>query len=80
MVRLTVRRLSGAPLEGEVLFLLHPTFDEPCLVEQAKNGVAEVEIFTDGWFTVVAIADRGDTVLSYDLRQLPKAPKWFKED
>jgi hypothetical protein len=80
VVRLEVRALSGAPLEGEVLFLLHPTFDEPSLVKHAKRNVAEVEIFTDGWFTVAAIADKGRTVLTYDLRRMPRAPKWFKDD
>jgi hypothetical protein len=39
-----------------------------------------VEIYTDGWFTVAAVADEGRTVLSFDLRNMPGAPEWFTMD
>jgi hypothetical protein len=80
IVQLSVRRTARAPLAGDVLFLLHPTFDEPILTATPKDGVAQVEIYTDGWFTVAAIADEGRTVLSFDLRNMPGAPEWFKMD
>jgi len=43
----------------------------------AKGNLAETEISTAGWFTVIAILDGGKTILSYDLRKLPNVPEWF---
>lgn len=31
VIKLRVQRSSGKPLEDDVIFLLHPTFDEPTL-------------------------------------------------
>ena len=80
VIDLRVRRLGGEPLGDEVIFLLHPTFDDSILYKKPENEIAEVEILALGWFTAVAILDGGRTVLSYKLRNLPGAPDWFKED
>ena len=79
MIDLRVVRVSGENLTGTVAFLLHPTFSEPILYAEPADDVAEERISASGWFTVVAIADNGDTVLSFDLRNLPNAPAWFKK-
>jgi len=79
VIRLIVRRVSGPPLEGEVIFLLHSTFLDRVLVAPVRNERAEATIYAAGWFTVAAIMDGGRTVLTYDLRKLPNAPKWFTE-
>jgi len=80
LINLTVQRFTGEPLAGPVVFLLHPTFTEPVIYEQANGDRAERKISTGGWFTVVAIMDSGATVLSYDLRKIPNVPTWFKEN
>jgi hypothetical protein len=79
-VLLRVRKVGNQPLTGTVVFLLHPTFPDPILSEMAVNNKAEISIYTEGWSTVAAIADGGKTILSYDLRDLPGAPDWFKEN
>ena len=79
MIDLRVIRITGENLTGTVAFLLHPTFSDPILYAEPKDGLAERRISASGWFTVVAIADGGDTVLSLDLRDLPNAPDWFKK-
>lgn len=80
VLKLIVDRIKGDPLEGTVVFLLHPTFAEPVIYEKAKLNRAERTISTGGWFTAVAIMDEGNTVLSYDLRTMPNVPQWFKEE
>jgi len=79
VIKLRVRWLSGEPLNDRVVFLLHPTFNESILYKKPQNGMAEIEIYAEGWFTVVAILDEGKTVLSYSLKNLPNAPAWFNE-
>ena len=44
---------------------------------RSQDGVAETKVFTEGWFTAGAVLDGGKTVLTYDLRNLPGAPRWF---
>jgi hypothetical protein len=65
-------------LEGEVIFLMHPTYTMRKISVPAQNGQAALNFFAAEWFTLVAIAENGKTVLSYDLRDLPGAPDWFK--
>jgi hypothetical protein len=77
VINLRVRRLKGEPLDGQVIFCLHPTFNSPVVRVNAKGNLAETEISSAGWFTVIAILDRGETILSYDLRKLPNVPEWF---
>lgn len=79
VIKLRVQRLGGEPLQDEVAFLLHPTYDNPILYRQPQNDAAEIEILSEGWFTAVAVLDQGRTILSYDLRNLSGAPDWFKE-
>jgi hypothetical protein len=79
VIKLRVRWLSGEPLNDRVVFLLHPTFKESILYKKPQNGMAEIEIYAEGWFTVVAILDEGKTILSYSLKNLPNAPAWFYE-
>jgi hypothetical protein len=78
VINLQVRRYSGDHLRGTVAFLLHPTFTEPIIYAEATNDMAEAKISSAGWFTVVAIADNGRTILSFNLKELPNAPAWFK--
>ena len=77
VVLLRVGARGASTLEGPVVFLLHPTFLERVVEVEAKDGVAETKVFTEGWFTAGAVVDGGKTVLTYDLRNLPGAPKWF---
>ncbi len=80
VVRLRVRRIEGDPLQGDVTFLLHPTFHDRVYAVAADGGAAETKVYSEGWFTAGAVLDDGKTVLTYDLRQLPGAPKWFLEN
>ena len=73
----TLKRIEGDPLDGPVSFLLHPTFPDRVLSVAPRDDAAESSFYSNGWFTLVAIADRGRTILSRDLRQLPHAPDWF---
>ncbi|HSQ29460.1 MAG TPA: pYEATS domain-containing protein [Gemmatimonadaceae bacterium] len=80
VIRLVVERRGGAPLDGDVTFLLHPTFHSRArIVPVEGDNRADLEIYCTGWFTVGAIADKGQTLLEYDLRMLPGAPEWFKK-
>lgn len=79
VIRLVVERHEGAPLTGDVTFLLHPTFHARTRVVTVERDRAELEIYCTGWFTVGAIADRGQTLLEFDLRKVPRAPDWFKK-
>lgn len=80
VISLRVEQVSGEPLTGEVVFLLHPTFVELIVYADADGEVAETKISSGGWFTAIAIADNGRTILAYDLRELPNAPPWFKRN
>ena len=81
VIRLVVERRGGAPLDGDVTFLLYPTFHSRArIVPVEGDDRADLEIYCTGWFTVGAIADKGQTLLEYDLRKLPGAPEWFKKD
>jgi hypothetical protein len=77
VIVLRVERVSGPPLVGMVTFLLHPTFRNKVVHVPVKDGVAETKVYASGTFTAVAIADRGQTQLAYNLARLPNAPEWF---
>lgn len=79
VIRLRVRQTGREPLVSEVLFLLHPTFPERVLHATPRNGVAEVSVYAEGWFTAGAVADDGQTILALDLRRIPGVPDWFME-
>lgn len=81
VIDLTVRRVSrrSKSLVDEVAFLLHPTFNQPVLYATADGDSATVKISPLGSFTVVAIMDKGETILAYDLSKLPNVPQWFND-
>lgn len=79
IIRVRIERIEGEPLEGDVLFLLHPTFPERIVFVPDKGGVFETAFYAAGTFTVVAIADRGKTVLALNLNDLPGIPDWFRD-
>ena len=79
-IRLRVAQLpGGAAIESPVLFLLHPTYRDRVEVSWPVNGSAELQIISEGTFTVVAIVDGGNTILAFDLAKMPNAPQWFKD-
>jgi hypothetical protein len=71
---------GGPPIEGDVKFYLHDTFDQPVIVVPAEDGEAELDVLAVGAFTVGAIADGGGTKLELDLSQVKDAPKKFREN
>jgi pYEATS domain-containing protein involved in immunity len=80
VIRLVVERHGGAPLTDDVAFLLHPTFHSRVRVVPVDgDDRADLEIYCTGWFTVGAVADKGQTLLEYDLRSLAGVPDWFKK-
>jgi hypothetical protein len=79
-ISLKVVRVSGAALEDEILFLLHPTIPQRIHRVIPHNDVAETSVYSEGAFTVVACADAGKTVLAFNLVRLKDAPKWFRDN
>jgi hypothetical protein len=78
-VLLEVRSTDPArPLEGEVVFHLHPTFRDPRRVVPVTDGVAALTVLAWGAFTAGAEADGGATHLELDLATLPDAPQKFR--
>jgi hypothetical protein len=77
-IRLRVVREGGEPLNSPVAFLLHPTYQQRIEVVTPKDGVAELTIISEGWFTVAAITDNGGTILAYSLKNLSGAPILFR--
>lgn len=74
---------AGAPLTGEVVFLLHPTYlanrARTVLVKPEANpaaGCATLSFYTEGSFTLVAMTDAGHTLLSYNLKDLGPGGDW----
>lgn len=70
---------SNKPLEGDVVFFLHPTFRYPERTVPVENGKAELDIVAWGAFTVGVKCDNGATSLELDLAKLPGAPQKFAE-
>lgn len=72
-VRLRVEPVGAAPpLEGDVVFLLHPTFGSRARqVVRATGGVAQLAFTSWGAFTVGVEADDGATRLELDLESVP---------
>jgi hypothetical protein len=67
------------PLNGEVLFFLHNTFERDVRSVPVKDGVARLDLLSYGAFTVGAIADNGETFLELDLALDERFPKEFRE-
>ncbi|MER8802310.1 SIR2 family protein [Mesorhizobium sp. M0998] len=78
--KLVVESLPGsAPLEGDVIFHLHPTFAVPVRVVSATNGTAVLdECRAYGAFTVGVAADDQRTQLELDLALQSNLPDWFR--
>ncbi len=72
-VLLRVRSTNSAkPLNGNVTFYLHPTFEQWQRYDvPVTGGIAEDTITSWGRFTVGAVADGGDTRLELDLATVP---------
>jgi hypothetical protein len=76
---LVVDSLRAFPeLTGDVVFHLHPTFDDPVVVEPAVDGRARLETEAYGAFTVGVSCDNGATKLELDLAQVKTLPEWFR--
>jgi hypothetical protein len=80
VIQLAVNRADGLSKDETVTFLLHPTYAKRVERVKASGGIAKLEIWADGWFTVVAIVESDFTVLSLNLRTLPEVPNWFKKN
>lgn len=76
-VTLEVKRISGRPLNGEIVFFLHPRIANPQRTVAAELGVASTTFRTESTFTVAATADAG-TQLELDLAQVDDAPEAFR--
>lgn len=77
-VRLEVASETGMPpLEGEVVFHLHPTFSHNVVTQPVSGGVARLRLTAWGAFTVGAVTGDG-TRLELDLAELPSAPMAFR--
>jgi len=78
-IQLVVTGTDRDPLEGEVKFHLHPTFDPSVETVPARRGEARLVAHAFGAFTAGAETDGGRTHLELDLAKLPDAPKYFRE-
>jgi hypothetical protein len=67
-------------LKGDVVFFTHPTFPQPFERVKAVDGVATLQLFAYGAFTVGVLADDGETELELDLAGLNDAPRAFREN
>ena len=77
-VDLTVRSLDPSnPLEGVVVFHLHPTFSSRSRTVAVRNGEAHLRLVAWGAFTVGAEADNGKTPLEINLCNVPGASDVF---
>ena len=78
VIQAQVTGTAARPLLAKVVLLLHPTFSERAvevLVDQRPaGGSATYSFAARGSFTLVAMADDGDTLLGYDLTDLPGVP------
>ncbi len=80
VIKLKVHPLPNEMLSGMVTFLLHPTLAVPVRHVPVVDDSAEVQFASQGWFTAVAIANEGKTILGLDLRTIPGVPRWFVEN
>ena len=78
-VTLWVTNVAGAPpIEGNVTFVLHPTFKQREVSIPVTNGTATLVVIAWGAFTVGATTDNGRTRLELDLAEHPEAPTDFR--
>ncbi|MVN75662.1 hypothetical protein GO988_04915 [Hymenobacter sp. HMF4947] len=76
-LRATVRCAREPLPSGDVVFLLHPTYEQRALTVPLDEGEAILRFFSVGCFTLIAMLDAGATILSFDLRDVPGAPSSF---
>ncbi len=77
-VDLTIRSLDPSnPLEGVVVFHLHPTFSNRSRTVTVRDGEAHLRLVAWGAFTVGAEADNGKTRLEINLCNVPGASDVF---
>jgi hypothetical protein len=81
LVRLRVESTDTKrrPLKGKVMFHLHPSFTPAKVPVSVKNGVASLDRYAYGAFTVGATTDNNQIKLELDLSELPSAPTKFRE-
>jgi hypothetical protein len=78
-VELEVRSINpDKPLQGKVIFHLHPSFRNSDPEVDVIGGVAKLNLLAYGAFTVGAEADNGETRLELDLAELSAAPAAFR--
>jgi hypothetical protein len=78
-IHLTVSARRGKkPLNGNVVFHLHDSFQDPVQTVKVRDGEATLTLVAYGAFTVGAEADKGRTRLELDLAELKSAPKKFR--
>lgn len=78
-IKLEVISTSAAdPLNGTVIFHLHPTFANPDQEIKVINGKAELLILSWGSFTVGAETDNKGIKLELDLAELPGVSEEFR--
>jgi hypothetical protein len=70
-IRLMITGTDTKPLQGDVTFFLHPTFQPDHRRVPVINGTAILELTSWGAFTVGAICDAGVTRLELDLAEQP---------
>ncbi len=68
------------PLNGEVVFYLHPSFKKNVRKVKAEDGKAKLRLISYGAFTVGIECDQGRTQLEIDLAKLSDAPIRFIEN
>lgn len=70
----------NSPLDADdvVLFSLHNTWKPPYRLINVEKGVAQLELYSYGSFTIGAICDKGKTHLELDLADLPDVPHAFR--
>lgn len=69
----------GRKLDGHVTFFVHPTFERERYRVPVRGGVAAIQLYAYGAFTVGALADSGRTPLELDLSTLRAAPRKFRD-
>ena len=78
-VRLEVRSIDPRnPLTGDVVFHLHPTFQNSENVVPVRDGIGTLSLVAWGAFTVGAVVDQGATTLELDLQDIEDAPDEFR--
>jgi hypothetical protein len=79
-LELIVSRTDGKPVESNVRFYLHETFDPDEITVAPRDGKATLDILTYGGFTAGAWIEGTDTLLELDLIEQKGAPRIIREE